>query len=332
MEDNNTTKTLRLYLGSYEGKVFSMGLDIKSKELNSFSFKVSENSLKTIITHGNYIFASGVDEIVHIYDMNTKEEKGMVMTYAGSVSHIEISKNYLFSCGDDSNIIMWRMSDFKNIHNLKGHKAGITHLVIHKSARFCLSASKDNSLIIWNLTTGVKIIKYNFKNDLVCKKILFVNKQQLAVLIFENEIWLFDLFKETERVDEYVVKRIKLADKIFDAFAFKNCLVVLHSLGEMKIFEDITTSDQYKQFALEKPETVGENELGIRVKLANLTKAKKFKLLNVIFSNNEIYIYDLNRILKSLGETEDNSTIKKFRNVNLKTSDRITCLDTILIN
>lgn len=334
IKDSKDSKqdALKIYLGSYEGKVFSVTMDIKSKSVDSFSFKVSDNSIKTILLHGGeYIFVSGVDEIVHIFNMKTREEKGNVVTYAGTVSILEISKNYLFTAGDDMNIAMWRMSDFSQIHNLKGHKAAITHFTIHKSAKFCLSASKDNSLIIWNLLKGTKIIKYNFKNGLVCKKILMINQEKLAVLIFEQEMWLFDMFKDTEKVDEYVVKKIKLENKIFDAFSSKNKVIIVDNTGDLLLFENFIESDEFKKISIEKPQTPPGDDLPIRIKHANIAKSNKFKLFNVVFSNNEIYIYDLNKILKPADQIEDNILLKKYRSIVLKTADRITCIDSYFI-
>ena len=159
-------KCLKIFLGSYEGKIYTTQLDLKTKQItDTYSFKSSDNPIKIISNNDNYIFTSGHDEIVHIYDIQQKKEIGMFVTYSGSIFKLEIFKKFLFVSGDDHNLSIFRMSDFSPIHNLKGHKGSITDFIIHRTGRFCLSASKDHSVIIWNLLTGKPIIKYKFKEE-----------------------------------------------------------------------------------------------------------------------------------------------------------------------
>jgi WD40 repeat protein len=343
MDNNpNTTinnKILKLYLGTYEGISYNLDLDLTSKTIaNNFSFKASDNSIKVIEHHKDYIFLSGIDEIIHIYDMNKKQDKGMVVTYSGSISNLKIVKNYLIASGDEKSISLWRMSDFQNIHNLKGHKAGITSFAVHSKGVFLVSASKDNSIIIWNMSTGRKIFKYNFKDNFICNKVLLYSKEKYAVLIFERDIWVFDMFRNSENPEDWVIKKIKLNDnkRIIDAFVIKKLLIVFHADGFIKIFtnliDDKTTETDTASIpiecAIEKPKKNADNDLDIRVKVVNISVSKKLKLLNVIYTNNQIYIFDLNKIIKS---SESVKYFNKFHEINLNITDRITCLDSNLI-
>lgn len=318
---------LKLFLGTYEGKIITLDMDLVKKTVNIFSFKVSENSIKVIIHKDNYIFASGIDEIIHIYDMDKKQDKGTVVTYTGSISTLQIMKNYLFAAGDDHNLQIWRMTDFSKIHNLKGHKSAIVNFVLHKSGKFCLSSARDSTLIIWNLVQGRKIVKYQLKA--ICNKILFIKKQTLAILLYDLEIWVFDFFKNSENYEEWVLKKVKLqgGNKIIDAFTIKDSLIVLHASGAVKIYHDIVNDDLFNEITLEKPQKLNENDLEIKVKVTNISKDKKFKLLNVVYNNNEIYIYDINRILKSSKSEGGNIIAKKYFSTSLKISDRLTCVD-----
>lgn len=65
----------------------------------------------------------------------------------------------------------------------------------------------------------------------------------------------------------------------------------------------------------------------LRVKLINFTSSKKFKLLNIVYSNNEIYIYDINKAVKLMNNDNGEDTLKKYRSISLKTNERITCID-----
>jgi WD40 repeat protein len=318
-------KCLKIFLGSYEGKIYTTQLDLKTKQIrDTYSFKSSDNPIKIISNNDNYIFTSGHDEIVHIYDILQKKEIGMFVTYSGSIFKIEIFKKFLFVSGDDHNLSIFRMSDFSPIHNLKGHKGSITEFIIHRTGRFCLSASKDHSVIIWNLLTGKPIIKYKFKEEKICQKLIFFKQQKYALLIFDYEIWLFDLFKDTENYEEYVVKKIRVSDKIFDAFVSGATLFIYYNNASLELFNEELESE--KKITLEKPDKM--RDLDVRTKMINTITGNKLSLLNVVFANNEIYIYDINKINKA----ENNTQIKKFRSINLSMNDRITCLNTKIVN
>ncbi len=359
------SKKLSIYLGSYEGNVYSVDFDLKSKELEMFKFKVSENSIKVITHQSQFIFASGIDEMIHIYDMKKKEEKGLFVTYAGSISNIFIVKDFLLASGDDCNIPIWRLSDFSLLHSLKGHKKSVVSLAVHKSGKFCISSAKDNTLIVWNLMNGLKIIKYNLKN-LICNKIIFLNDEEHAAIVFDFEFWVFNYLKNSESHEDWIEKKIKSEFKIFDVIAVADKLVLFSNLGEIAIYEKTleAENDKVVRKQLDKPEKADKEDLDIRVKALNYVKEKKLGLLNVIYSNNEVYVYDLNKILNlenaKKGENttdssnnkcsgngqnagneevnEDNKTnvnitvVKKFKSINLKTGDRLTCLDGQILN
>jgi len=349
-------KKLSIYLGSYEGNLYSVDLDLKTKELEMFKFKVSENSIKVITHQSQYIFASGIDEMIHIYDMNKKEEKGLFVTYAGSISNIFIVKDFLLASGDDCNIPIWRLSDFGLLHSLKGHKKSVVSLAVHKTGKFCISSAKDNTLIVWNLMNGLKIIKYNLKN-LICNKIIFLNDEQHALIVFDNEFWIFNYLKNSELHQEWIEKKIKSDFKILDVISVADKLVLFSNLGEMAIYENALEAENDKVVlkVLDKPEKVDKEDLEIRIKALNYVKEKKLGLLNVIYSNNEVYVYDLNKILnldnarKTYKTKKDNENtdekeedkeevnankvvVKKFKSINLKTGDRLTCLDGQILN
>lgn len=348
-------KKLSLYLGSYEGNIFCVDMDLKTKELEMYKFKASENSLKVITHQDKYVFASGIDEMIHIYDMKKKEEKGLFVTYSGSISNMHIVKDFLLACGDDFSIPIWRMSDFSLLHSLKGHKKSIVCFAVHKSAKFCISSSKDNTLIVWNLMNGLKIIKYNLKN-LICNKIIFLKDDEHAAIFFDFEIWIFNYMKKSELHEEWIVKKLKHSEKIFDSFIIGDKTLLVSNLGGLTIYENILISERFYQKNLDKPEKLDKEDIDIRIKAVNYSKAKKLALLNVIYSNNEVYLYDLNKILngEEMKEKEEDivnkdqkeedkekkegnevnkiSLVKKFKSIILKTQDRLTCLDSQILN
>ena len=69
------------------------------------------------------------------------------MTYSLSVNDIKIYDNYLIVTGENNTIPIWRMNDFNNIIELKGHKKAINSIDIHSSGGILISASRDNVLL-----------------------------------------------------------------------------------------------------------------------------------------------------------------------------------------
>ena len=110
---------LSIYLGTYEGKLVVNNINIKSKDcISNFSFKASQNAIRTIYHKINTLFVSGTDEVIHMFNVQKKLSEGDLMTYSGSVNDIKIHDNYLIVAGENNTIPIWRMRDFNNIIEL----------------------------------------------------------------------------------------------------------------------------------------------------------------------------------------------------------------------
>ena len=95
---------------------------------------------------------------------------------------------------------------------------------------------------------------------------------------------------------------------------------------------------------MEKPDKKNENDLEIRVRFVSISKIDKIKIITLSFSNNEIYFYDLNKIIKyeqiekekTIKEPEDqenkinNNFIKKYGKIEYSIPGKITALDSEL--
>jgi WD40 repeat protein len=377
---NNPTM-LSIYLGTYEGKLIVNNINIKTKEnISNFSLTSSQNAIRTIYHKLNSLFVSGTDEIIHMYNIHKKMSEGDLMTYTGTVNDIKIHDNYLIVAGENNTIPIWRMSDFNNIIELKGHKKAINSIDIHTSGGFLVSGGRDNCVIIFDLLTGRKVEKFEF--DYICNKVQLFDKDKYLMVVFDLRIFILDLMKNANNENDNIIQKLNFTKKIINAYIIKNKLIIVFSDAEIKTYElnikdednndkndenkeekkekekkeDIEEKEKIEEdkekeekedekiininselkIILEKPEKKNENDLEIRVRYVSISKIDKIKIITISYSNNEVYFYDLNKIVKleeleNKTENKDNNNlIKKYGKIQYNIPGKITALDSEL--
>ena len=373
-ESSHPTQTIfSIYLGTYEGKIIVNNINIKTKEnISNFSFTSSQNAIRTIYHNSGSLFVSGTDEIIHIFDVQKKVSEGDLMTYSGSVNDIKISNNYLIVAGENNTIPIWRMNDFNNIIELKGHKKAINSIDIHSSGGILISASRDKCVIIFDLLTGRKIEKFEF--DYICNKVELFDKDKYLMVMFDLHIFILDLMKNSNGNDN-IIQKLNFNKKILNSFVVKNKLIIVFTDGEIITYklnikeeennnekkeneeeinidkdtyqegENIININSELKFTLEKPDKKNENDLDIKARFVSISKIDKIRIITISYSNNEVYFYDLNKIIKyeeienkkdeenKIKEEKDeinNNYIKKYGKINYNIPEKITALDSEL--
>ena len=363
-----------IYLGTYEGKIIVNNINIKTKEnISNFSFTSSQNAIRTIYHKSGSLFVSGTDEIIHMFDVSKKVSEGDLMTYSGSVNDIKISNNYLIVAGENNTIPIWRMSDFNNIIELKGHKKAINSIDIHSSGGILVSASRDKCVIIFDLLTGRKIEKFEF--DFICNKVELFDKDKYLMVVFDLHVYILDLMKNSHGNDN-IIQKLNFNKKILNAFVVKNKLIILFTDGEIITYKlnikdeennnnekkeneeennidketyeeggDIININSKLNISLEKPNKKNENDLDIKARFVSISKIDKIRIITISYSNNEVYFYDLNKIIKyeqienkkeeknEIKEENDESKvnyIKKYGKIEYNIPEKITALDSEL--
>ena len=217
---SNKPIILSIYLGTYEGKLIVNNINVKSKEIvSNFSFTASQNAIRTIYHKSKSLFVSGTDEIIHMYNIKEKLSEGDLMTYSGSVNDIKIHDNYLIVAGENNTIPIWRMTDFNNIIELKGHKKAINSIDIHSSGGFLVSGGRDNLVIIFDLLTGRKIEKFEF--DYIINKVELFDKDNYLMVLFDLHIFILDLMKSGNSGNENIIQKLNFNKKIINAYIIK---------------------------------------------------------------------------------------------------------------
>ena len=371
---NESSQTIfSIYLGTYEGKIIVNNINIKTKEnISNFSFTSSQNAIRTIYHKSGSLFVSGTDEIIHMFDVTKKVSEGDLMTYSGSINDIKINKNYLIVAGENNTIPIWRMSDFNNIIELKGHKKAINSIDIHSSGGILVSASRDKCVIIFDLLTGRKIEKIEF--DYICNKVELFDKDKYLMVMFDLHVFILDLMKNSNGNDN-IIQKLNFNKKILNAFVVKNKLLILFTDGEIITYKlnikdeeninekkeseeetniekdtyeeggDIININSEIKFNLEKPDKKNENDLDIKARFVSISKIDKIRIITISYSNNEVYFYDLNKIIKydEIGNKKDDKNeikeekeekninyIKKYGKIEYNIPEKITALDSEL--
>ena len=371
---NESSQTIfSIYLGTYEGKIIVNNINIKTKEnISNFSFTSSQNAIRTIYHKSGSLFVSGTDEIIHMFDVTKKVSEGDLMTYSGSINDIKINKNYLIVAGENNTIPIWRMSDFNNIIELKGHKKTINSIDIHSSGGILVSASRDKCVIIFDLLTGRKIEKIEF--DYICNKVELFDKDKYLMVMFDLHVFILDLMKNSNGNDN-IIQKLNFNKKILNAFVVKNKLLILFTDGEIITYKlnikdeeninekkeseeetniekdtyeeggDIININSEIKFNLEKPDKKNENDLDIKARFVSISKIDKIRIITISYSNNEVYFYDLNKIIKydEIGNKKDDKNeikeekeekninyIKKYGKIEYNIPEKITALDSEL--
>jgi WD40 repeat protein len=305
-------------------------------------------------------------------DVKRKVSEGDLMTYSGSINDIKINNNYLIVAGENNTIPIWRMSDFNNIIELKGHKKAINSIDIHSSGGILVSASRDKCAIIFDLLTGRKIEKFEF--DYICNKVELFDKDKYLMVVFDLHVFILDLMKNSNGNDN-IIQKLNFNKKILNAFVIKNKLMIIFTDGEIityilnikdeennndknekeeenniekESYEDggnIINNNSELKINLEKPNKKNENDLEIKARFVSISKIDKIRILTISFSNNEVYFYDLNKIIKyeeienkkenkkEISEEKEiikNNYIKKYGKIEYNIPEKITALDSEL--
>jgi WD40 repeat protein len=330
---------LNIYLGTYSGSIVTVCINIKEpkNKIVKKSFKSSENSIKTLYPYNKeYIFSSGNDEIIRIYNLKTMQDKGIFVTYSGSISHLQIFKNKIYAIAENS-IEVFNLKDFTKINTFTGHKNAINAILIHPLGKFFFSVGRDNYLMLWSIAKCKCTFRYKFPEHEVLN-ILWFKKEKYLIVVFSNKIYILDYSLDSEVFSDWIVfehqieKNFDNPSRIINVKTFKEKYILIFKANfeteVISIEKDILEKDKiisnFKICTLDAIDTVNTDSI-IRLKLVDMVYGK-FNFIVVISSDNVIIIYDATKIIKLLFEENQNKIqMKHYKKITLLV-DRFTCL------
>ncbi len=82
-----------------------------------------QGSINAIAGNNNMLALGGFSEIIKLYDLKTRKEKGELMEHTGSITYLQFYETqYLISGAEDGIVIIWRVKDWVPLHKLRVKK------------------------------------------------------------------------------------------------------------------------------------------------------------------------------------------------------------------
>eukprot|EP00347_Sterkiella_histriomuscorum_P008517 403344799 len=227
-------------IGNYEGGLLGLSFndpeDVQDELETEFAFNsiqvfiyrfniLIQGSINAIDGNRNLLALGGYQEIIKLYDVKTKKEKGELMEHTGSITALQFYKNtYLISGSEDGQVIIWRCKDWVPLHKLRVKNVSrVISFSLHKSGRMLLVLYENNMFRLWNMLDG----RCTFKKKLGLNE--ETNKVQYKVLQIKWEptqgniyAVLYDKKVQIMGTDSDLPKSSVTSDVAFVCFEFIN--------------------------------------------------------------------------------------------------------------
>ena len=318
----------QIFLGTYTGQVLIINSDLNDKD-QTFSFKASDSQIKTILPFENYIFTSGTDEIIRFYDLKNKQEKGVVVSYTGTIGKLFLNSKFLFAMSE-KNIEIFKKKDLKKYAQLVGHKHNVIDFIVHSSGKIIFTIGRDNYLMLFSIFSKKPKFRYKFDSELAA--LCFCYNEKYLAISFSTKVLILDYQVDSENFDDWIVLDHKISSsfdnpsKILDTKNFNNKYLLI-----------VKTNFEVEIVKLNK---LDNNKKLIKLKLKSKSEGKRIKnftvvesdiqdlpsLLLVIDSDNLISVFNLDILVKS--KEVELEAIKQFD----LAADRFTAISAVLSN
>jgi len=143
---------------------------MKTKEPRSLSKHSERISWLNYDSKGERLVSSGYDKLIIIWDVKTWEPSLRLDPHSDSVTVAMFSPlGHLVSGSRDNNLLLWGtdIQDGKEFATLSGHQLTVRSIAFSHDGNLLASASSDYYVILWDVKTSVKRIKFRAHNSAV---------------------------------------------------------------------------------------------------------------------------------------------------------------------
>ena len=98
----------------------------------------------------------GFEEVISLFDVSKKVDRGQLMgsnSHQGSITALDFYRDdFLVSGAEDSDLIIWRCSDWQQLHRLSiKNKSKVESISMHNSGKMLLALYGNGVLRLWNM-------------------------------------------------------------------------------------------------------------------------------------------------------------------------------------
>lgn len=160
-------------------------LALASSYKQVFSHNISNYSIRSLFQINGIIFAGGYDETIRLYDLHSGMSYGELSGHSGAILKMEMSGKYLFSCGEDGFVNVYRSPDWQFLHAIPiNPKSGINDFDLHSSAKIMLAASKNHKLYVIDIVKCEKVYTKRFTFPI--EKLAFLKDEEYVGMVSQD--------------------------------------------------------------------------------------------------------------------------------------------------
>ncbi|EPQ31550.1 uncharacterized protein PFL1_00883 [Pseudozyma flocculosa PF-1] len=184
-----------------------------------FTFPAHVSSIRTVATADStskWLATGGTDEVVKVWDLRRRREVGQLTGHEGTITSLTFaSKTYLLTTSADSNINLYRTSDWALLRTLKGHIGRINSAAPHPSGRLALSVGSDRTIRMWDLMRGraAASTKIGIEADLVrwdTKGRRFAVLAYRQAMVFSTDMTKIAEVEDSKRIGDIQFARVRV--------------------------------------------------------------------------------------------------------------------------
>ncbi|RKO96905.1 hypothetical protein CXG81DRAFT_8399, partial [Caulochytrium protostelioides] len=193
--DESTSYSFRIIAGSYERLLYGLNADDdEEKDVNAiqpvFIYPAHITAIRCLAVSNNLLATGASDEHVKVYNLHSRSEVGSLLHHSGTITSVCFyKKSWIITAAEDGMIALVRVRDWALVKELSGHRGAVTALAMHPSGKLLLSAGRDGTLKLWDLTKGS--CAYSMKLPHVADKLVWHPDGNMYVVLMDRLVQVY---------------------------------------------------------------------------------------------------------------------------------------------
>jgi len=290
-----SSEQIYVHAGTQTGSILGFNGTITSMQ-NVYAYAPHQGSVKCVGSSGRFLITGGFDEIIRLYDLKQRKERGQLIGHEGTITCLRSYKNFLISGAEDSMIIIWKAAkEWSLLFRLKGHKDSVYDLALHDSGKLLASVGKDRKIILWNMINGGKIFR----------KTMPFNTYKVKWAPGENLLIMSDkVIHLVSQEDNKSMKEFVHPKQINDFIVLGSIMIVAGDDGNLYFWNNIFEVEQQSFYLTFKAHTP-------RVKKIKHLKIAGKDILISCSTDGTICTWEIDEILNNIGDIAESKVLEE---------------------